>query len=370
METKRCPWATTDLYMEYHDHEWGKPLHDDQKLFEFLILEGMQAGLSWLTILNKRENMRVAFDGFDPNKMAQYDDEKRETLLQNLGIIRNKLKIKAITTNANAFLAVQEEFGTFDAYIWRFVGGQPILNEWREIEDVPAKTELSDAMSKDLIKRGFKFVGSTICYAYMQAVGMVNDHLVSCEQYGKTAPKMTHYIALLRGVNVGGKNKVSMSVLKEAFENKGLKEVVTYINSGNILFLSELDPQEVKALCQDTIYETFGLEVPVSILKDMELIEILENAPEWWNKDPDSKHNMIFVMPPATPKEIFALVGQEKPEYEKVAQYGNGIFWSAPLKTFSKTRWSKVSGNKEAYQAITIRNANTTLKLAKFVKGK
>lgn len=177
----RCGWVNEDpLYVNYHDHEWGVPVHDDRKLFEMLILEGAQAGLSWYTVLKKRENYRAAFDGFDPGVIATYQGDKREELLQNPGIIRNRLKIDATIKNAQAFLKVREEFGSFDAYIWQFVGGSPIKNHWSELSEVPASTEVSDKMSKDLKKRGFKFVGSTICYAFMQATGMVNDHLTSC----------------------------------------------------------------------------------------------------------------------------------------------------------------------------------------------
>lgn len=179
----RCEWAKNDLAIEYHDEEWGVPLHDDRLLFEFLILEGAQAGLSWDTILAKRENYREAFDNFDAKKVAKYGDKKHDELLQNAGIVRNRLKIKSAIQNAKAYLKVVEEFGTFDKYIWSFVDGKPIVNKYKKLEDVPAKTELSDAMTKDLKKRGFNFVGSTICYAFMQATGMVNDHLVSCFRY-------------------------------------------------------------------------------------------------------------------------------------------------------------------------------------------
>lgn len=180
---KRCEWASNELAVEYHDKEWGVPLHEDQLLFEFLILEGAQAGLSWDTILAKRENYREAFDNFDPEKVAKYGEEKKEELLQNAGIVRNRLKIKSAIQNANAYLDVVKEYGTFDKYIWSFVDGKPIVNKYKKVGDVPAKTDLSDAMSKDLKKRGFNFVGSTICYAFMQATGMVNDHLVSCFRY-------------------------------------------------------------------------------------------------------------------------------------------------------------------------------------------
>ena len=184
MEITRCAWpGTNPLMVAYHDTEWGTPLHDDHKLFEFLILEGMQAGLSWSTVLNKRENFRAAFDAFDPSTIARYDAEKVAQLLANPGIIRNRLKVAAAITNAKAFLAVQAEFGSFDSYIWRFVSGQPKINAWRSLKEIPAKTAESDALSKDLLKRGFKFVGSTICYAHMQATGMVNDHTVDCFRY-------------------------------------------------------------------------------------------------------------------------------------------------------------------------------------------
>jgi len=180
----RCAWANTDpIYIEYHDREWGVPEHDDGKLFEFLILEGAQAGLSWLTILKKRENYRRAFDQFNARKIAGYNASKVAALLSNIGIIRNRLKIGAAVQNARAFLAVQKEFGSFDAYLWQFVGGSPIRNAWKTLKQVPAKTPQSEAMSKDLFKRGFKFVGSTICYAHMQATGMVSDHLVDCFRY-------------------------------------------------------------------------------------------------------------------------------------------------------------------------------------------
>jgi DNA-3-methyladenine glycosylase I len=185
MEAMRCPWAKTNLDIQYHDNEWGKPVHDDLLLFEMIILEGMQAGLSWSTILNKRESMRAAFDGFNPHIIAEYGTEKKEELLLNPGIIRNKAKVNGLVGNAQAFLNIQEEYGSFDSYIWGFVGNQPIINTWTEISQVPAKTEISNKISKDLSSRGFKFVGSTICYAFMQAVGMVNDHMVWCNQYSK-----------------------------------------------------------------------------------------------------------------------------------------------------------------------------------------
>ena len=176
----RCPWPSDDLYIAYHDTEWGVPIHDDRLLFEFLILEGAQAGLSWHTILKKRQNYRAAFDQFDPAKVARYNAAKIAQLLADPGIVRNRLKIAATVQNAKSFLAVQEEFSTFDQYIWRFVEGKSIVNHWRSMKEVPPRTEISDTMSKDLKQRGFKFVGSTICYAHMQATGMVNDHLITC----------------------------------------------------------------------------------------------------------------------------------------------------------------------------------------------
>jgi len=181
---KSCSWPTDDpLMIKYHDKEWGVPLHNDKKLFEFLLLEGMQAGLSWRTVLYKRENFRKAFDDFDFNKIAKYNKRKINSLLKNEGIIRNKLKVESAVTNAKAFLQVRKEFGTFNKYIWGFVNGKPIQNRFRSLNQLPARTELSDLISKDLIKRGFKFVGSTIIYAHMQATGMVNDHLVDCFRY-------------------------------------------------------------------------------------------------------------------------------------------------------------------------------------------
>ncbi len=179
----RCPWPTTDLSIQYHDTEWGVPLHDDRRLFEFVILEGAQAGLSWSTVLNKREAYRAAFDGFDAEKIALYGEEKVAALLADAGIIRNRLKIASTIRNAAAFLRVRDEYGTFDAYLWQFVGGKPIQNARRTMAEIPARTAESDAMSKDLLRRGFKFVGSTICYALMQAMGMVNDHLVDCPRH-------------------------------------------------------------------------------------------------------------------------------------------------------------------------------------------
>lgn len=176
----RCPWPKNELYIRYHDEEWGVPVHDDRHLFEMLILEGAQAGLSWETILNKRANYRKAFSDFDPEKVARYDDAKIAALLADPGIVRNRLKVNAAVKNAQAFLTVRDEFGSFDAYIWQFVGGKPKQNRFQGVKEVPAKTAESDAMSKDLTKRGFKFVGSTICYAFMQATGMVNDHLTEC----------------------------------------------------------------------------------------------------------------------------------------------------------------------------------------------
>jgi DNA-3-methyladenine glycosylase I len=179
----RCHWARNPLAIRYHDEEWGVPQHDDRVLFEFLILEGAQAGLSWDTILNKRENYRAAFDQFDPERIARYDGRKIKSLLRDPGIVRNKLKIHSAVANAKAFLKIQAEFGSFDRYIWTFVGGSPRVNSWRALKQVLARTEQSDAMSKDLRKLGFNFVGSTICYAFMQAVGMVNDHAKHCFRY-------------------------------------------------------------------------------------------------------------------------------------------------------------------------------------------
>lgn len=185
MEKKcRCSWpGDIPVYVDYHDNEWGRPTHDDRKLFELLVLEGAQAGLSWLTILKKREAYRKAFDGFDPAKVALYDEAKVERLMANEGIVRNRLKINAAIANAKLFLDVVEEFGSFDAFIWGYVDGVPIVNQWRTEADIPATTPLSDRISKDLKKRGFKFVGSTIVYAYMQSIGMVNDHVVDCFVY-------------------------------------------------------------------------------------------------------------------------------------------------------------------------------------------
>lgn len=181
----RCSWANNELSIAYHDKEWGVPVHDDRVLFEFLILEGAQAGLSWNTILQKRDNYRAAFDHFDPALVARYKARKIQALLRNPGIVRNRLKICSAVGNAKAFLKVQEEFGSFDRYIWQFVGGKPRINHWDGLTQLPARTAESDAMSKDLKKRGFKFVGTTICYAFMQAVGMVNDHVTTCFRYGK-----------------------------------------------------------------------------------------------------------------------------------------------------------------------------------------
>jgi DNA-3-methyladenine glycosylase I len=181
---KRCAWATTPLGIAYHDAEWGVPVHDDRKLFEFLILEGAQAGLSWETILRKRDAYRRAFASFDPGRVARFTPVVKRKLMKHDGIVRNRLKIESAVTNAKAFLAVQKEFGSFDAYLWRFVGGRPIVNRRRRTGDVPATSAESDALSKDLLKRGFKFAGSTICYAFMQAVGMVDDHLETCFRKG------------------------------------------------------------------------------------------------------------------------------------------------------------------------------------------
>jgi len=181
----RCPWATTELSVAYHDGEWGVPLHDDRTLFEFLVLEGAQAGLSWETILRKRQRYREVFDGFEPAAVARYDDRKVAALLADPGIIRNRLKVSAAVTNAEAYLRVQAESGSFDRYLWSFVGGAPRQNAWRELAEIPAETAQSRALSHDLKTRGFRFVGPTICYALMQAVGMVNDHLVSCYRYAQ-----------------------------------------------------------------------------------------------------------------------------------------------------------------------------------------
>ncbi len=190
-ERIRCPWALGDQYVEYHDAEWGVPVHDDRLLFEFLILEGAQAGLSWATILKKRENYREAFDQFDPVVVAKYSKEKQAILMANAGIVRNRLKIESTIDNAKSFLVVQQEFGSFDEFIWGFIEGHPKQNAWKSMKDVPSSTLESDAMSKELKRRGFRFVGSTICYAFMQAVGMVNDHLTECFRHAELKPRRT-----------------------------------------------------------------------------------------------------------------------------------------------------------------------------------
>ena len=191
MNLVRCPWPSNDpLMIEYHDKEWGVPLHDDKLIFEFLILEGMQAGLSWSTILHKRENFREAFAGFDVEKVARFDARKIKSLLGDAGIIRNRLKVNAAVVNARQFIKVQEEFGSFDRYIWQFVGGRPKVNKLRSLKEIVATSRESDAMSKDLKARGFKFVGSTICYAHMQATGMVNDHMMTCFRYKELAKSL------------------------------------------------------------------------------------------------------------------------------------------------------------------------------------
>jgi DNA-3-methyladenine glycosylase I len=188
-ERRRCAWSITDaLYLAYHDTEWGVPLHDDRLLFEFLVLEGAQAGLSWSTILRKREGYRAAFAGFDPHKVAAYGPDDVARLLADPGIVRNRLKVESAITNAQAFLEVQQEFGSFDAYIWRFVNGETIHNEWRALADIPSKTVEAETMSRDLKARGFRFVGPTICYAHMQATGMVNDHTVDCYRWAELQP--------------------------------------------------------------------------------------------------------------------------------------------------------------------------------------
>lgn len=182
----RCSWTGSDpLYISYHDEEWGVPLHNDNRLFEFLVLDGAQAGLSWLTILKKRDNYHRLFDGFDPEKVAAYDDKKIEFLLNDPGIVRNRLKILSAIENARAFLDIKSEFGSFDSYIWRFVDGKPLINEWKTIKEIPPKSNISVAMSKDLIRRGFKFAGPVICYSFMQAAGMVNDHITDCFRYSQ-----------------------------------------------------------------------------------------------------------------------------------------------------------------------------------------
>jgi DNA-3-methyladenine glycosylase I len=190
----RCAWASGELSVRYHDEEWGVPVHNDRTLFEFLILEGAQAGLSWTTILNKRANYRAAFDNFDPQKVACYDRRKIQQLLRDPGIVRNRLKIDSAVLSAQAFLQVQEEFGSFDRYVWQFVGGNPKVNSWKTLAQLPPRTAESEALSKDLKRRGFKFVGSTICYAFMQAVGMVNDHAVDCFRYKALASRRTSQV--------------------------------------------------------------------------------------------------------------------------------------------------------------------------------
>jgi len=184
--TQRCEWCLNhDIYVAYHDEEWGVPVHDDRTLFEMVVLDGAQAGLSWLTILKKRDNYRAAFDNFDPGKVAKYSPRKIEQLLQNPGIVRNRLKVESAVRNARAFLEIQAEFGSFDTYLWRFVEGAPIQNAWTSMAQIPARTKESDTVSEDLKKRGFNFVGSTICYAFMQAAGLVNDHVVDCFRYAQ-----------------------------------------------------------------------------------------------------------------------------------------------------------------------------------------
>lgn len=218
MKTKqRCDWCSDDpLYIEYHDNEWGRPVYDDRKLFEFLILEGAQAGLSWITILKKRDRYRQQFAEFDATKMARFSDKKIATLLEDPGIIRNRLKVNAAVTNARCYLDVCDEYGNFKDYIWQFVDGAPIVNHWRRMDQVPVSTERSDAMAKDLKKRGFKFVGTTICYAYMQAVGMVNDHLTSCFLYSNKEMTPKEAVSSLRALREkSSKSDISLDEIND-----------------------------------------------------------------------------------------------------------------------------------------------------------
>jgi DNA-3-methyladenine glycosylase I len=243
----RCAWAKTPLSIAYHDAEWGVPVHDDRVHFEFLVLEGAQAGLSWETILAKRDHYRKAFAGFDPARVARFTPARTERLLINPGLVRNRLKIRGAVTNARAFLRVQREFGSFDAFLWSRVNGTPVVNRWRSLADVPARTALSDDLSRDLRRRGFTFVGSTICYAFLQAVGVVDDHLARCDcrtargRPRRDAPAARRpaddrrYVAFLRGINLG-RRRIEMATLRALFEDLGFADVITFIASGNVLF--------------------------------------------------------------------------------------------------------------------------------------
>jgi len=272
--TMRCGWAKTSLSIPYHDNEWGVPVHDDRVLFEFLILEGAQAGLSWETILAKREHYRKAFAGFDPVRVARFTPARAEKLLTNPGLVRNRLKIQGAIRNAKAFLQLQREHGSFDAFLWARVHGTPVVNQRRSLSDIPPRTELSDDLSRDLKRRGFTFVGSTICYAFLQAVGVVNDHLITCPCHpafsAATRRKASaagspssdeRYVAFLRGINLG-RRRVEMPRLRALFEALGFSNVTTFIASGNVLFTArERSRQVLERTIEDHLRKSLGFEV-------------------------------------------------------------------------------------------------------------
>ena len=268
----RCPWAKGDHYIDYHDHEWGIPLHDDRLWFEFLILEGAQAGLSWETVLKKRDNYRNAFDHFDPEIVAKYGKRKIKSLLADSGIIRNRLKIESAIQNAKAFLAVRKEFGSFDAYIWQFVGGKPRQNAWKSMKELPASTPESDAMSKDMKRRGFNFVGSTICYALMQATGMVNDHLVDCFRHAELKPshvKPSWHVYILRCADDSLYTGISTDVTRRCEQhNAGTASRYTRSRRPVEIVYQETQPDKSHALKRELAIKKLSRQQKDSLIAD------------------------------------------------------------------------------------------------------
>lgn len=373
----RCGWARTSLSIPYHDNEWGVPVHDDRVLFEFLVLEGAQAGLSWETILAKREHYRKAFAGFDPARVARFTPARVEKLLANPGLVRNRLKIQGAVKNARAFLTVQREHGSFDAFLWARVGGTPIVNRRRALSDIPPRTALSDDLSRDLRHRGFTFVGSTICYAFLQAVGVVNDHLLTCERHpsrwsrsrkaGVPTDESERYVAFLRGINLG-KRRLEMSRLRALFEAIGFTDVATFIASGNVLFTaSEKSRQVLERTIEQHLRDGLGFEVETFVRTAAE-VKATADARPFPHSQEEKAHGLYVTflrdaLPQASARQLEAC--RTKTDAFRVE--GAQVFWLCDVPSSQSDIWKSAEVKAVTLPTGTMRNVSTVRKIARLL---
>ncbi len=373
----RCGWAKTSLSIPYHDNEWGVPVHDDRVLFEFLILEGAQAGLSWETILAKREHYRKAFAGFDPERVARFTPARVEKLLTNPGLVRNRLKIQGAIKNARAFLELQREHGSFDAFLWARVAGTPVVNRRKSLADIPPQTALSDELSRDLRSRGFTFVGSTICYAFLQAVGVVNDHLITCERHPsrdarhRTAAEPREgerYVAFLRGINLG-KRRVEMSKLRVLFEALGFTGVATFIASGNVLFTASAERRDVlERTIEQQLSTGLGFEVETFVRTAKE-VEATAAARPFPIAQEEKAHGLYVTfhrdaLPTTSVRQLEAF----RTTTDAFRVDGSQVFWLCDVPSSQSDVWKSTAVKALKLPTGTMRNVSTVRKIARLLQ--